>query len=59
MVGHYVNGCPESNDHKMNEHGAPFMEYNMNSVEIWSQLVTEIEKNMVITHQYETCPVGL
>ena len=59
IIGHYVNHYPKRDDHKKNEHCASFSEYNMNSAESRIQLVYEIEKNMVVTQQYETCPVGL
>ena len=58
-MSHYVNHCPKRDDHKKNEHGASFLEYNTNSAESRTQLVNEIEQNMVVPRQYETCPVGL
>ena len=57
--GQYVTHCPKRDDHKKNENGASFLEYNMNSAESRTQLVNEIEQNMVVTRQYDKNPVGL
>ena len=54
-----MNHYPKRDNHKKNTHGASFSEYTMTSAESRSQLVNEIEQNMVVTRHYEKCPVDL
>jgi hypothetical protein len=59
LSGHIVRTCPKRADHRKNNGGVPFPEYDMNNPEDRDKLIEVIEKNMTLSRLYDVKPVGV